>query len=208
MRGETGVCGPFCWVWELARAPATRLLLSLVGPPAPHARPPEVPGGLLERRDWTQAGVMWVSWRARGCTGIDSCDPSKRPPVSAPGRKEPRQTPKDGERAEAARVHLRLCASGSLASDAQLCPASSPRLALPIAVGRSVTVIFQHPGFPGSRGRRAAENSSLPPNRQLSKLSARPAAPPGRPARGFRTNTTTHTSMRAPPARPEPPNQT
>ena len=105
-------------------------------------------------------------------------------------------------------VHLRLCASGSLASDAQLCPASSPRLALPIAVGRSVTVIFQHPGFPGSRGRRAAENSSLLHNRQLSKLSARPAAPPWRRPGGFRTNTTTHTSMRAPPARPEPPNQT
>ena len=38
-----------------------------------------------------------------GYTGIDSCYPSKRPPVSAPGRKQPRQTPKDGERAEAAR---------------------------------------------------------------------------------------------------------
>ena len=86
-----------------ARAPATDSCFRWREPPVPRARPSEVPGGLLERRDWNQAGVMWVSWRARGCTGIDSCDPSKRPPVSAPGRKEPRQTPKDGERAEAAR---------------------------------------------------------------------------------------------------------
>ena len=67
---------------------------------------------------------------------------------------------------------------------------------------------FSAPASPGSRGRSAAVKSSLPPNRQLSKLSARPAAPPGRPARSFRTNIPTHTSMRAPPHGPEPPNQT
>ena len=144
-----------------------------------------------------------------GYTGIDSCYPSKRPPVSAPGRKQPRQTPKDGERAEAARgSHLRLCASGSLASDAQFGPLLAQDRHIRIAASPRVTGIFQHPGFPGSRDRRAAENSSLPPNRQLSKLRARPAAPPCRPARGFRTNIQTRSNTVDRPAPPERPNQT
>ena len=208
MRGETGVCGPFCWVWswrarrlpDSCFARKNRLYLA-------HGRQRSLGGS------WR--GVTGIRRASCGLVGARVAAQALTPAIPLkdrlyllraernPGR--PRRTANVPRRRG---VHLRLCASGSLASDAQLCPASSPRLALPIAVGRSVTVIFQHPGFPGSRGRRAAENSSLPPNRQPSKLSARPAAPPGRPARGFRTNTPTHTSTRAPPHGPEPPNQT
>ena len=78
----------------------------------PRARPPEVPGGLPERRDWNQAGAMWVSWcAARAALPSDSCDPSKRPPVSAPGRKQPWQTPKDGERKKPGAREKKLAAS-------------------------------------------------------------------------------------------------
>ena len=55
---------------------------------------------------WLVSGVCHVGLlaRARLHLASDSCYPSKRPPVTAPGRKQPRETPKTGERAEAARV--------------------------------------------------------------------------------------------------------
>ena len=97
VRGETGVCGPFCWVWSWRARRLPDSCFRCKEPPVPRARRSEVPGGALERRDWNQAGVVWVwSRRARETARgqPDSCNPSKRPPVPAPGRKQPRQTPK------------------------------------------------------------------------------------------------------------------
>ena len=187
---------------------ATILLLSLERTACARTRPSEVPGEPLERRDWNQRASCGLVGARVAAQALTPAIPLKDRLYLLRAERNPGRPRRTANVPRRRGVHLRLCASGSLASDAQLCPASSPRLALPIAVGRSVTVIFQHPGFPGSRGRRAAENSSLLHNRQPSKLSARPAAPPGRPARSFRTNIPTHTSMRAPPAPPEPPNQT
>ena len=178
-------------------------------PPVPRARPSEVPGGLLERRDWTQAGVMWVSWRARGLHWhLTPAIPPKDRLYLLRAESNPGRRRKTANVPRRRGVHLRLCASGSLASDAQFGPLLAQDRHIRIAASPRVTVIFQRPGFPRSFEPQRRRKKPNAPNRQLSKLSARPAAPPGRPARGFRTNIPTHTSMRAPPAPPEPPNQT
>ena len=198
------------WVLGLARAPATRLLLRWREPPVPRARPPEVPGELLERRDWTQAGVMWVSWRARGLHWhlTPAIPPKDRLYLlraeSNPGRhRKPANVPRRrgfSNIGQARAVNL-LRRGKKACFHPQI--GTSERCRSP----RSLSSLSS-PASRGPSSRRAAENSRLLLTGQLSKLSARPAAPPRRLARGFTTNIQTHTSMRDAPAPPERPNQT
>ena len=160
--GETGVCGAFSG-FVVARGPDSafagknRLYL---------AQPSEV--WALEKQGLT--GDVWV----RDARGLHWLTPFAEEPASPPG-KQARSRPERGAAEPGGNfgqaVHLPPTRNWPRFEDRRFRYCRS-----------RVTVIFQRPGFPGSRGRRAAENSSLLHNRQLSKLSARPAAPPWRRA--------------------------